>query len=246
MSELSAAEQKIVDYLAEAHTNERRLEAALAEHAKIAEPAKFRRQVQKHEKETRGHAQAIERRIKQLGASPDGGLSARAPEAVQAAQSVARKAVSLAQEGLDTVRGTSDQERAVKTARAEYAEEAGEIALYSALQALAEAIGDRDTSKLARTIRRDEERMAQFLADLIPELVRASVQEEIAPPRPQARSSSRPSRARATKTTSTTGSTSAKRSRSGSTKSTGSTRSSGSTKSKATGGASTSRRRTKS
>ncbi len=199
MAELSAAEQKVLDYLSEAHANERRLEAVLGEHAETAQPTTYRRRLQKHAKETHAHAQALERRIEQLGGSTNGGLAARAPEAVQTAQSVARRAASLAQAGLDTVRGTSERERAVKTARAEYAEEASEIALYTALQALAEAVNDRDTSKLARSIRREEERMAQYLSDLIPELVRASVEDEVAPPQPKPQSRPRQSRTTATK-----------------------------------------------
>jgi ferritin-like metal-binding protein YciE len=191
LPDLSAAEQKLVHYLTEAHANERRLETILGEHVAVIRASDYRKRLERHEKETRGHAQAVERRIKQLGGSVDSGFAARAPEALQTAQTVARRAVTLAQGGLDAVRGRSDHERAVNKARAEYAEEAGEIALYMALESLAEALADADTLKLARSIRRDEERMSDYLSNLIPQLVRNSVEEEIAAPRPEARTSPR-------------------------------------------------------
>ena len=51
-----------------------------------------------------------------------------------------------------------------------YQKEAGEIATYTVIDALATSVGDKQTSKLARDIRKEEERMALYLADLLPEL----------------------------------------------------------------------------
>jgi rubrerythrin len=67
----------------------------------------------------------------------------------------------------------------LKNARTQYSEEHEEIATYTAIETLAEAVGDKDTAKLARGIRREEERMARFLEKLIPTLARAVTQEEI-------------------------------------------------------------------
>ncbi|HWM12048.1 MAG TPA: DUF892 family protein [Solirubrobacteraceae bacterium] len=186
MTDMSAGEQKIVRYLSAAHAEERKLEAVLAEHAAATPRKAYKDRLQKHIKETRDHAKALEKRIGQLGGNPDS-LVDRAPEpvsdAVGAAQGAVRKAASMAQDGMNTLRRTGDQEKLLANARAEYASEAHEIATYTAIEALADALGDTDTSKLARGIRRDEERMQKFLSDLIPKLVRAAVQEEIAPPR---------------------------------------------------------------
>jgi ferritin-like metal-binding protein YciE len=67
----------------------------------------------------------------------------------------------------------------LKNAKTEYSEEHEEIATYTAIETLAEAVGDKETAKLARGIRREEERMARFLERQIPTLTRAVTQEEI-------------------------------------------------------------------
>ena len=87
------------------------------------------------------------------------------------------------------VRGTGEAEKMLKNAKTEYFSEHEEIATYSAIETLAEAVGDRETAKLAREIRRDEERMAKFLAGQIPILTRAVASEEI--PASERRSGSR-------------------------------------------------------
>jgi ferritin-like metal-binding protein YciE len=187
MTDMSAGEAKIVRYLAEAQAEERKLEAVLSDHIAVTSRKTYKDRLQRHLRETRDHAKSLESRIKQLGGEPET-LTERAQhrvgDAVEAVQSATRKAASHAQGPIDSLRGTGEQEKLLANARAEYTSEAGEIATYTAIEALAEALGDTDTAKLARGIRRDEERMSKFLADLIPTLVRASVKEEIAPPQP--------------------------------------------------------------
>ena len=104
-------------------------------------------------------------------------------------QATAAKALALAQGPLHAVRGTGEAERQLKNAKTEYANEAEEIATYTAIEALAESVADRDTAQLARSIRRDEERMGTFLERLIPQLTRAVAQAEI--PASQRQSTSR-------------------------------------------------------
>ena len=67
----------------------------------------------------------------------------------------------------------------LRNARTESWNEAEEIALYTAIETLAETVGDTDTAKLARAIKRDEERMAKFLEGQIPTLTKAVAKEEI-------------------------------------------------------------------
>jgi hypothetical protein len=86
---------------------------------------------------------------------------------------------SLTKGPLHAVRGTGAAEKMLKNAKTEYFNEHEEIATYSAIEALAESLGDAETAKLAREIRRDEERMASFLARQIPVLTRAVVSEEV-------------------------------------------------------------------
>jgi rubrerythrin len=88
--------------------------------------------------------------------------------------SVAQRAVALARGPLHAVRGTSEPEKMLKNAKTEYSEEAEEIATYTAIEELANKVNDKETAKLAKEIRREEERMASFLQRMIPQLVSRS------------------------------------------------------------------------
>ena len=82
------------------------------------------------------------------------------------------KAKAAAQGPLHAVRGSGEQDKMLHNARTEYQEEAHEIATYTVIDSLATAVGDKQTAKLARDILREEERMQQFLAELLPQAVR--------------------------------------------------------------------------
>jgi ferritin-like metal-binding protein YciE len=171
MSE-STADAKLVQYLSEAYGKERELETALTAHIAMTTRKPYQKRLRAHLTETKGHARALERRIKQIG---DGGPALLEKLAVR----TTAKATALAQGPLHAVRGTSAAEKMLKNAKTEYFNEHEEIATYSAIEALAESLGDDETLKLARAIRRDEERMARFLARQIPVLTRAVVAEEL-------------------------------------------------------------------
>jgi ferritin-like metal-binding protein YciE len=168
---MTARDAKLVQYLSEAYGKERELETALQAHIQMTTRAPYKKRLRRHLTETKGHARGLERRIKQLGGSA-GGVPATA-------QSVAAKAAAAAKGPLHALRGTGEEEKMLKNAKSEYWNEFEEIATYSAIEALAESVGDRDTQKLARGIRRDEERMARFLERLIPSLAKAVAKEEI-------------------------------------------------------------------
>jgi hypothetical protein len=67
----------------------------------------------------------------------------------------------------------------LRNARDEYWNEFEEIAMYTAIETLAETVGDKDTAKLARGIKREEQRMAKFIEGQIPQLTKAVAREEI-------------------------------------------------------------------
>ena len=67
----------------------------------------------------------------------------------------------------------------LKNAKTEYFNEHEEIATYLAIETLAEKVSDSETAKLARAIRREEERMASFLQGQIKALTGAVVREDI-------------------------------------------------------------------
>ena len=182
MADPNARDLKLVQYLNEAYGTERRLETALQAHIAMTTRASYKKRLQQHLRETKRHAREVERRVKQLGGTPET-VSVPGPEAaagaVQAVQTVAQKAAAAAQGPLHMVRGTGEQEKLLRNARTEYQSEAEEIATYTAIQTLADSVGDRETSQLARGILREEQRMASFLERLIPTLTKAVATAEI-------------------------------------------------------------------
>ena len=182
MAEVSIRDAKLIQYLNEAYGKERELETALQAHITMTSRAPYKKRLQEHLRETKDHARRVNRRIKELGgkaeAVPAPGPDAIA-EAAGAVQAAAQKAVAAAKGPLHLIRGTGEQEKMLKNAKTEYWNEFEEIALYTAIETLAEAVGDDDTAKLARAIRRDEERMAKFIERQIPTLTRAVAKEEI-------------------------------------------------------------------
>jgi ferritin-like metal-binding protein YciE len=174
MAEVNERDAKLVQYLNEAHAKEKELETSLQAHIAMTTRAPYKKRLQQHLRETKGHARELERRIKKLG----GGSSA-----VQTVQELAGtavgKAVAAAKGPVDTVRGVGEQEQMLKNARQEYSEEAKEIAMYRSIQAFSEKVGDKETAKIARQILREEERMSTFLEKQITQLTNAVVQAEV-------------------------------------------------------------------
>jgi ferritin-like metal-binding protein YciE len=180
MAELTARETKLIQYLNEAYGKEKELETALQAHIAMTTRKPYKKRLQEHLTETKGHARGVQRRIKQLGGKAEA-VPAPGPvgDAASAVTAAASKAVSAAKGPLHVLRGTGEQEKMLKNAKTEYSEEHEEIATYTAIETLAETVGDQETAKLARGIRREEERMARFLERQIPTLTRAVSQEEI-------------------------------------------------------------------
>ncbi len=182
MADLNERDAKLVQYLNEAFGKEKQLETALEAHIAMTTRAPYKKRLQAHLKETKTHAREVERRIKQLGGTAEGlnlPGGERVAGAASRALSAANKAAAMAQGPLHAVRGTGEQERLLKNAKTEYQDEAQEIATYTAIETLAQAVGDKDTAQLARSIRRDEERMASYLERLIPQLTKSVATAEI-------------------------------------------------------------------
>ena len=178
-AEQTTRDLKIVQYLVEAHGKEKELETALQAHIGVAEKATYKKRLKDHLKETKAQSKALERRIKQLGGAPDGLLPDPVVDTAAAANTIANKAVSLAKGVGHAVRGTGVAEKQLKNAKTELFNEHEEIANYIAIEALATALNDKDTAKLAKEHRKQEERMAAFLEKLIPQLTKDVVREEI-------------------------------------------------------------------
>ncbi|MGH2959855.1 MAG: DUF892 family protein [Solirubrobacterales bacterium] len=173
MSDLNERDTKLVQYLVEAHGKEKELETSLQAHIELTSKMPYKKRLRAHLTETRDHAKRLERRIKQLGGGDEiGGVTA-------AAQSVVGKTAALAKGPIHALRGTSEPETMLKNAKTEYFNEAEEIATYTAIEALAEKVGDSETAKLVRSIKRDEERMAKYLEGQIATLAKAVAADEV-------------------------------------------------------------------
>jgi ferritin-like metal-binding protein YciE len=173
MSETPTRDAKLVQLLNEAYTKEKQLETALQAHVQVTTRDDYAKRLKDHLKETKSHATQVSRRIKQLGGNPET-VSLPGPEglskAAESVSDVVGKAKAAAQGPLHAVRGSGEQDKMLRNARTEYQEEAHEIATYTVIGSLATAVGDTQTAKLARDILRQEERMQQFLAELLPQL----------------------------------------------------------------------------
>jgi ferritin-like metal-binding protein YciE len=181
--EVSVRDSKLIQYLNEAYGKEKELETALQAHIKMAASrASYKKRLQDHLKETKAQARGLERRIKQLGGKAEA-ANLPGPDVVAGAAgkatAAATKAMAAAKGPVHALRGTGQAEKLLKNAKTELWNEHEEIGNYIAIETLADALGDKDTSKLAREFRRQEERMANFLAKLIPQLTKAVVSEEI-------------------------------------------------------------------
>jgi ferritin-like metal-binding protein YciE len=177
---LNERDSKLVQWLNEAHTKEAELEADLTAHIALTEKQSYKKRLRQHLTETKAHKRSVAARIKQLG----GGSASAGPTlpgVPNAVGDAAGKAVAAVKGQVGAVRAavTSQPETHLRNAQEELREEHVEIAIYSRIATFAEAVGDRETAKLAKAIRREEERMAKFLdaelARLVKDVVRAEV-----------------------------------------------------------------------
>jgi ferritin-like metal-binding protein YciE len=161
-----ASNDKILQYLEEAHAMETALVSTLAAHAAMAPEGSYRALLERHLDETEAHAAAVADRLDELGAS-----ASLIGAAAGLARTLAGQALALGKAPLDVLRGRmSLEEKVLKNARDECASEALEIATYDAIEAAARAAGDRLTARLAIKHRDDEERMLADLRREIPAL----------------------------------------------------------------------------
>ena len=160
-SEQQKQQQKVVQYLNEAHAMEHALGA-------------YRTALETHLRETRAHAERVARRLEALGQGSNPLLAV-----VGAVEAVVGQALALGKTPFDLLRGSGGEEKVLKNAKDAYATEALEIATYTALQRLASSVGDDETAKLAASILDEEEKMLQRILREIPKLTDAVVRAEI-------------------------------------------------------------------
>ena len=169
-AQLEAGRELVIQYLEEAHATEAALVTTLQAHITMTPHGSYRELLERHLSETRQQTRAIERRLGELGAG--GGILSATYGLVQ---TVVGQVLALSKGPFDLLRGSGGEEKLVKNAKDECATEALEIATYDALEALAQAVGDEKTARLAALHRGQEERTLAELREHIPVLTRATV-----------------------------------------------------------------------
>ena len=159
------AKQKVVQYLEEAHATEVGLVRVLQSQIAMTPRGSYRSTLEKHLRETRDHARRVEARLNELGHG-DNPIQV----GIGLAETVFAQALAIGKAPIDLLRGSGGEEKVLKNAKDAVATEALEIATYTAIERLANDVGDDETARLAVSIRRDEERMLARVMDEIPKL----------------------------------------------------------------------------
>src|SRR3954453_10542639 len=171
---MSKTEQKIVQYLNEAHASELALVRVLQSQIAMTPRGSYRSGLETHLNETRDHARRVERRLGELGQGSNPLMAV-----VGLVETAVGQMVALGKTPVDLLRGSGGEEKVLKNAKDACATEALEIATYPALERLARSVGDDDTAKLAASIRADEEKMLQRVLRELPKLTDAVVGADI-------------------------------------------------------------------
>jgi ferritin-like metal-binding protein YciE len=177
--ELNERDTTLVRWLNEAYAKEAELEADLTAHIALTAKAAYKKRLQDHLKQTREHKRVVARRIKALGGTAVAGPDI--PLAPAAVGETAGKAVAAVKGQVGVARAlvSGQAETHLRNAQEELREEHVEIAIYSRIDTFASEVGDDETSKLAKRIQREEERMAKYLTAELPRLVRDVVRAEV-------------------------------------------------------------------
>lgn len=171
---MTPAEQKIVQYLSEAHASELGLVRDLQSQIAMTPRGSYRDALESHLDETRDHAARIESRLTALG---EGGSPLQL--VVGLAEGTVSQLLALGKAPLALLRGSGGEEKILKNAKEACASEALEIATYTALEHLARAVDDEATAKLAVSIRAEEEKMLDRVVRELPKLTAAVVRAEL-------------------------------------------------------------------
>jgi ferritin-like metal-binding protein YciE len=171
---MNADQQKVVQYLNEAEASERALVRVLQSQIAMTPRGSYRSALETHLDETRRHGDRIATRLQALDQSGDP-LGAF----IGVIETAAGQALALTKTPFDLLRGSGGEEKVLKNAKDACASEALEIATYTAIERLAQRVGDDETAKLAASIRADEERMLARVLREIPKLTDAVVRADV-------------------------------------------------------------------
>ncbi|NMG40005.1 DUF892 family protein [Chelativorans sp. ZYF759] len=151
-------DDRINEWLLDAHAMEEQAESLLSGQAhRIESYPELERRMNQHLEETRSQRKRLEACIERRGASRS------------ATKDVIGKFTAIMQ----NMSGLFAGDEVVKGVLASYAFEHMEIASYRILIAACETAGDHETKSVLEEICREEEQMAQWLSDAMPEITRS-------------------------------------------------------------------------
>jgi ferritin-like metal-binding protein YciE len=164
---MSKAEERLLEWLRDAHAMEEQAETMLDGLARRLEHyPELRERVEGHLEETRHQADRLEGCIKRRGGS------------TSLLKTATGKMMGLGQ----AISGIFVGDEVVKGSMASYTFEHMEIAAYKILIAAAEQVGDVETRTACESILREEEAMAEWLGDNLESVVHQYLRrEEVAP-----------------------------------------------------------------
>lgn len=158
-----AQNETFLTWLNDAHAMEQSLCRTLESHIEHArDNDEVRTKLEEHLEQTRNHAELVRGCIERLGGE------------VSEVKSWMASVMGAMQGGIT---GPAE-DQLIKDALADYAAENFEIASYIALIAAADEIGDTETAEVAEQILEDEQEMAAWLEDNLPQLVQQHLQRE--------------------------------------------------------------------
>lgn len=147
---------QLITWLDDAHAMESGLAGILQSHtAHFSEFPEALARVQRHVAETQQHARRLEQCLEQLGRTPSG-------------------VKSMLSSLMGTVEGATTtifSDRLVKDVLSDYAAEQFEVACYTALVAVATRLGYTDIARLCEENLREDQAMAQWLLEQLPDVV---------------------------------------------------------------------------
>lgn len=152
MAELN---ENLIDWLRDAHAMEQQAEQMLkAQASRIEHYPKIKARIEEHLQETLGQQKLLAGCIERLGGKPS------------AMKDVMGKVMAFGQ----AAGGALNSDEIVKGAIAGYVFENLEIATYTALIAAAQIAGDQETVRVCEEILPQEEAMARWILENLPEL----------------------------------------------------------------------------
>src|SRR3954470_23942613 len=251
-TETPARDAVLVKYLNEAYGKEKQLEQNLTVLIGRAQNHKsLKKGFQDHLRVTKNQARGLQQRIKALGGKAE--ISADLPgpdritEAASAVTNLANRAVAMAKGPVQLLRGTGEADNMLRNVRDAFWNEAEEIAHYNVIETVATKLNDKETAKLAKQFRREEEKMQTFLSRELDKLATQVIRDEVpaAERRNGASSRRRSTSRRSTSASSSNGSRSTSRSSSSRSTSRSSSSGSGTKRSSSSRSGSTSAKRSR-